>query len=58
MLRGIRHQLVNHHRDRLGLRGGEHDLGAADRGICVGRVGRKLVVDEAGKAHAGPAALA
>ena len=58
VLRSIRHQLVNDHGDRLGLRRGEHDLRAANRRICVGRVGRKLVAYEVGQAHAVPAALA
>jgi hypothetical protein len=58
VLRTVRHQIVNDHGNRLGLRGGEHDVRIADRRVGIGRVGRKLVAYEVGKAYAGPAALA
>ena len=58
VFRGVRHELVKDHCDRLGRRGGEHDVRATRRRVCVGRVGRELVADEIGEADSVPATLA
>lgn len=41
----IHDQLVKDQGDRLGLRRSGHDVGPANRSICVGRVRRKLMAD-------------
>src|SRR5438552_14457516 len=55
---GVRHKLLQHHRQRLGCRGGECDVGAASRRICVGRVGSKLAADDIREANTLPMTLA
>ena len=55
---GVRHKLVQHHRQRLGCRSVERDVGPAGRRVCVRCVGSKLVTDKIGKANALPLTLA
>src|SRR6266513_1192009 len=55
---GVRHKLLQHHPQRLGCRGGECYVGAANRRICVRRVGSKLAADNIREANALPVTLA
>jgi hypothetical protein len=55
-LGGIRDQLVNDQSDRSGLHRSEHDIWALINVSASVVTGRKLMTDEVGKAHRGPAA--
>jgi len=55
---GIRHQLVQHHRQHLRRPHRKHDFRPTDRCVCVRPVGDKLTADKFGEFNAFPVMLA